>query len=250
LLLIILTGQGVFIMDGPHSDGSLYDALAQIPDPRHARGTVYPLAAVLTLVATALLCGCRSLLAIAQWGHDYNELAPLLGFHRRSARDPDRYRTPCVSELHTVLAGLDGTHFEDALRRWIQSRGVTDLDRRVLALDGKTLRGSQGHQVPGVHLLAAYCQTVETVVAQLRVPGKTNEHKTALELLKLVPLNGTLITGDAAFTQRDLCAEVIHGGGDYFLSVKENQPTLEADIRAAFAPAFSPSGSAAPPDRG
>ena len=81
------------------------------------------------------------------------------------------------------------------------------------------------------------------MIAQLRVPGKTNEHKTALELLKLIPLNGTLITGDAAFTQRDLCEAVVQGQGDYFLSVKDNQPTLEADIRAAFRPAFSPSGA-------
>jgi hypothetical protein len=237
-------------MEVQHADGSLYSTLARIPDPRHRRGTVYPLVAVLTLVATALLCGCRSLLAIAQWGRDYNDLAPLLGFHRRSAKDPSRYRTPCVSELHTVLAGLDASRFEDALRQWIQAQGVTDVDRRVLALDGKTLRGSQGHRVPGVHLLAAYCQTVEAVVAQLRVPGKTNEHKAALELLKLVPLRGTLITGDAAFTQRDLGTAVVDGGGDYFLSVKGNQPTLEADIRAAFAPAFSPSGAATPSGRG
>jgi hypothetical protein len=237
-------------MDVQHTDGSLYSALARIPDPRHRRGTVYPLASVLTQVAIALLCGCRSLLAIAQWGRDYNQLAPLLGFHRRSTKDPSRYRTPCVSELHTVLAGLDAAAFEGALRRWIQAQGVTDLERRILALDGKALRGSQGHQVPGVHLLAAYCQTVEAVVAQLRVPGKTNEHKTALELLKLVPLQGTLITGDAAFTQRDLCTAVVGGGGDYFLSVKDNQPTPEADIRAAFAPAFSPSGAAPPPGRG
>jgi predicted transposase YbfD/YdcC len=80
------------------------------------------------------------------------------------------------------------------------------------------------------------------VVAQLAVPGKTNEHKTALELIKLVPLEGTLITGDAAFTQRDLCTAIVEGGGDYFLTVKSNQPTLEADIRAAFSPAFSPEG--------
>lgn len=237
-------------MDVAPADESLYAALARIRDHRHAQGTVYPLAAVLTLITTALLCGCRSLLAIAQWGRDYNELAPLVGFHRRRTKEPDRYRTPCVSELHTVLAGLDASAFEEALRRWILARGVTDLDRRVLALDGKALRGSQGHQVPGVHLLAAYCQTVEAVVAQLRVPGKTNEHKAALELLKLVPLEGALITGDAAFTQRDLCAAIVGGGGDYFLSVKENQPTLEADIRAAFDPAFSPSGATPPPGRG
>jgi hypothetical protein len=225
------------------SSGSLYEVFRGIPDPRDRRGTIYPLASVLTLVAVAMLCGARSLEAIAQWGRDYNELVPQLGFARRT-RDGRRYRTPCISALHTLLAALGAAAFEAALTRWILARGIADLPERVMALDGKALRGSQGHQLPGVHLLAAYCLDLEAVVAQLRVPGKTNEHKAALELLKVLPLGGTLITGDAAFTQRDLCAAVVAGGGDYFLTVKENQPTLEADIRAAFGPAFSPSGAA------
>ena len=191
-------------------DGSLYEVFAQIPDPRHRRGTIYPLPAVLTLAATAMLCGARSLAAIAQWGRDYNHLAPQIGFSRQA--DEHTYRTPCASELHTVLAGLPARVFEAALTRWILAQGVTDLERRVVALDGKALRGSQGHQLPGVHLLAAYCRDVEAVIAQVAVPGKTNEHKTALELLKLIPLKGTLITGDAAFTQRDLCEAVVRGG--------------------------------------
>lgn len=229
--------------------GSLFEVFATVPDPRSRFGRTYNLASLLTLAAVAMLCGCRSLYAIAQWGRDYNHLAPLLGF-TRPARGRDGYRTPCVSELHTVFAALDVTAFEAALTRWVLARGVADLEQRVVAIDGKTLRGSQGHQLPGVHLLAAYCRDVEAVLAQLAVPGKTNEHKTALELLKLIPLEGTLITGDAAFTQRDLCEAVVQGGGDYFLTVKENQPTLEADIRAAFGPAFSPSGAAAAVHRG
>jgi hypothetical protein len=230
-------------MSTESTSGSLYEIFREIPDPRHRRGTVYPLASVLTLIAVAMLCGARSLAAIAQWGHDYNELAPLLGFSRRT-RDGRRFRTPCISELHTLLAALGATALEVALTRWITARGVADLAERVMALDGKALRGAQGHQLPGVHLLAAYCLEVEAVVAQLRVPGRTNEHKTALELLKVLPLEGTLFTGDAAFTRRDFCAAVIEGGGDYFLTVKGNPPTLEADIRAAFGPAFSPSGAA------
>lgn len=231
------------------TDGSLHGVFSEIPDPRHRRGTVYPLAAVLTLVSTAMLCGCRSLAAIAQWGRDYNDLVPQLGFLRRT-EDGAGYRTPCTSELHTLLAALPAAAFEAALTRWILARGVTDLPERVMALDGKTLRGTQGHQLPGVHLLAAYCRDVEAVVAQLSVPGKTNEHKTALELLGIIPLKGTLITGDAAFTQRDLCEAVVRGEGDYFLAVKDNQPTLEADIRAAFGPAFSPPGAGAAGRRG
>jgi len=225
-------------------DGSLYAVLSQIPDPRHRRGTIYSLGAILTLISIAMLCGCRSLAAIAQWGIDYNHLVAHLGFCRRK-RDGTAYRTPCTSELHTVLAALPADVFEAALTRWILTCGILDLEQRVVAIDGKTLRGSQGHQLPGVHLLAAYSRDVEAVLAQLAVPGQTNEHKTALQLLKLIPLKGTLITGDAAFTQRDLCAAVIAGGGDYFLTVKDNQPTLESDIRAAFRPAFSPSGATA-----
>ena len=228
---------------------SLYDAFLTVPDHRSRFGRSYTLASLLTLSAVAMLCGCRSLYAIAQWGRDYNHLAPLLGF-TRPAKDGDGYRTPCVSELHTVFAALDVAAFEAALTRWVCAHGVGDLAERIVALDGKTLRGSQGHQLPGVHLLAAYCRDVEAVLAQLAVPGKTNEHKTALELLRLIPLKGTLITGDAAFTQRDLCEAVVQGEGDYFLTVKDNQPTLEADIRAAFSPAFSPSGGEAAGRRG
>lgn len=230
------------------TNGSLYEVFSEISDPRHRRGTIYSLAAVLTLVATAMLCGCRSLAAIAQWGRDDHHLVAQLGFSRRT-KDGIGYRTPCTSELHTLLAALPAQVFEAALTRWILAQGVTDLPERVVAIDGKTPRGSQGHQLPGVHLLAAYCRDIEAVVAQLSVPGKTNEHKMAWELLQLIPLKGTVITGDAAFTQRDLCETVISGGGDSFLTVKDNQPTLESDIRAVFSPAFSPSAGEATSQR-
>src|SRR5437764_2780790 len=118
------------------TDGSLFEVFSAIPDPRHRRGTIYPLPAVLTLVATAMLCGCRSLAAIAQWGGDYNPLAPLLGFSRRT-KDGARYRTPCTSELHTLLAAVPAAVFEAALTRWVLARGVRDLAERVMNLDGK-----------------------------------------------------------------------------------------------------------------
>jgi hypothetical protein len=196
-----------------------------------------------------MLCGCRSLYAIAQWGRDYNHLAPLLGFTRRRKRDPGRYRTPCVAELHTVFAGLDVAAFEAALTAWVSAQGAADLGRLTLHLDGKKLRGSQGHQLPGVHLLAAYAPHVEAALAQLRVPEGTNEHKAALGMLRVVPLRGTVITGDAAFTQRDFCRAVVDGGGDYFVPVKENQPGLLADVKAGFARAFSPRRAGRAPRR-
>jgi hypothetical protein len=197
-------------MSTESTGGSLSEVFAAIPDPRDRRGTVYSLASVLTLITVAMLCGARSLGAIAEWGRNYNDLAPPLGFARR-ARDGRRYRTPCAGGLRTTLAAIAAAAFEAYLTRWIMARGVADLPERVMPLDGKALRGNQGHQLPGVHLLAAYCLDVGGVVAQLRAPGKTNEHKTALQSLKILPLEGTLFTGDAAFTQRDFCAAVIDG---------------------------------------
>ncbi|MFO0954692.1 MAG: BREX system serine/threonine kinase PglW [Isosphaeraceae bacterium] len=95
-------------------------------------------------------------------------------------------------------------------------------------------RGSRDGEVPGVHLLTAYAPEVAAVVAQMRVDGKTNEHKAALELLGVLP-EGKVLTADAAFTHRDFARRSCAGGGDYILPVKDNQPQLRADVEAAFA---------------
>ena len=77
-------------------------------------------------------------------------------------------------------------------------------------------------------------------IAQSEAPqgadDKTNEHKTALRLLEGLVPEGRLITGDAMFRRRDLSRRILDAKGHYLWFVKENQPTLLADIRAAFAP--------------
>jgi len=115
-----------------------------------------------------------------------------------------------------------------------------------VGVDGKTLRGTQGHELPGVHLLAAYAHEVGSAVAQLRVPGHTNEHKAALRLLNVLPMENTVVTGDAAFCQNDLSRKVLRKGGHYVWAVKDNQKGLKEDIITALNDdAFSPSGEPA-----
>ena len=65
---------------------------------------------------------------------------------------------------------------------------------------------------------------------------EANEITAALTLLKTLPIEGAIISGDAIFAQTDLCRLIIERGGDYFFTVKSNQPTLEADIALAFRP--------------
>jgi hypothetical protein len=181
-------------------DASLYETFGQIIDPREASGLRHPLQAILTLTCVAMLAGARSLYAIAQFGRDHGkEFARVLGFTRDT--------TPCCSTLHYLFAALDRQAFERAIRRWID-RQVRDQDWQSLSLDGKTLRGTQGHELPGVHLLAAYAHEARAVLDQVPVDAKTNEHKTALALLNLIPLDGKLVMGDAMFCQRDLSRKI------------------------------------------
>jgi DDE family transposase len=203
---------------------SLVEALAAVPDPRDPRGVRPPLSAILSLTVVAVLAGMKGLSAIAQFGRDHGPaLAHALGFTRG--------KTPAKSCLSDLFRILDVASLEDALGRWLQAR-VAD-GWQAIALDGKTLRGSADGEVPGVHLLSAFVPAAAAVRGQLRVDAKTNEHKAALRLLGVLPLQGKVVTGDAMFTHRDVAAEIRRGGGDYVLIVKDNQPELKGPIEAA-----------------
>lgn len=184
---------------------SLYEAFVAVPDPRQASGKRHPLPAILTLCAVAMLSGARSLYAIAQFGRDRGrEFAGALGFTRE--------KTIGCTMLHYLFAELDTVAFESALRRWTRGR-CAKARWHAIHVDGKTLRGTQGHELPGVHVLAAYAHEARVVLEQLPVDAKTNEHKAALEMLELLPVAGNVITGDAAFCQRDLSRKIRQKGG-------------------------------------
>jgi hypothetical protein len=203
---------------------SLVEVLATIPDPRKARGLRHPLTAVLSLAVVAILAGCKSLEAIAQFGRDRGTaFAHALGFRRG--------KTPAKSTFSELFRAVDIAAFESALGRWLFSR--VQAGWQHIAIDGKTLRGS-ADEAPGVHLLAAFIPQAAAVIAQMRVDAKTNEHKAALKLLGVLPcLAGKVGTFDAMFTHRDVAEEVRRQEGDYILIVKDNQPELKAQIQSS-----------------
>ncbi len=113
--------------------------------------------AILALATAAMLCGARSLYAIAQWGRDQQpELLADLGFTRQS--------TPCVATLHRVFTRLDVVAFEAALRDWAR-QNLPDKEEGI-AVDGKALRGIHGEKLPGVQLVVAYAHRAGLVLGQ------------------------------------------------------------------------------------
>jgi hypothetical protein len=196
---------------------------------------MHPLGAMLTAACSAILCGARGYAAIAQWGR----LQDIAWMHRLGFRR----RPPGQGAYRKLFLKLDLKALEAALAAWAEhlvGAPAQDQALRAVAIDGKTLRGSETPLRGAVHLLAALDQATGGVLAQTAVAPTTNEHKTAFALLEMMVLQGKVITGDAAFCQRDLCQHIVTQEGHYFFKVDDNQPTLKADIALAFEPGFSP----------
>ncbi len=209
---------------------TLAEALGALPDRRRAHLRVHGLLPLLQVSLVAMLCGARSLYAIAQWARERREDDPelLLALGLLAGRSPS------VATLHRVFKGLDVAAFEAIVGRWFAQTGLAP--DALLCVDGKTLRGIHGEQLPGVHLVSVYAAQVGAVLAQVAAPGKGQELAATKAALAQAPLAGRVVVGDALQTQREVCEQIVAAGGDYLLPVKGNQPALHADLAHAFSP--------------
>jgi hypothetical protein len=199
--------------------------LASVPDHRRPEGKRYPLASLLLIAVAAFLAGRRDQLGIVRWGKRLSrETLASIGIARG--------RIPVPSVWCELFQDLDVISLERVLGAWVQGGQTAGH----VAIDGKRLRGSATALSPGAHLVAAFSASLEGVIGQLRMEPDANEITAALQLLKSLPLRDVIITGDAMFTQREICRVIKDGGGDYFFTVKDNQPALKADIALAFGP--------------
>jgi predicted transposase YbfD/YdcC len=209
----------------------LIDVLAEIPDVRHARGKRHPLPSILALICVAVLCGYRSYSAIAQWARIYpRDLVEALGLTHPTA--------PCPATLCNILRQVDQEQIEAKLGEWAESvlacLPPASSDDEAVALDGKTLRGSQRQGALNVHVLSALSHRLGLTLGQQAVDAKTNEITHVVPLLRSLVLDGRIFTMDALLTQRTVAQTIVEGGGDYVMLVKGNQPHLEEDIALVF----------------
>jgi len=206
---------------------SLYEVFATIPDPRSKHGLRYELAYLLTCMVAGLLYNCDSTLAVAQWGRDQRLLLiRLFGFRR--------FLCPSDSLYRKLLPRLDAAHIEWALADWIRTTLCAQADDPI-ALDGKTVRGARSDDESAPHLLSFRTHHSQETLLQVVVSEKTNEIPVAQALLPCLPVEGRVFTADALHTQKDfmLCVDAL--GGKTVLTVKNNQPTLYADLATYFA---------------
>lgn len=200
---------------------TLWEALGTIADRRGRRGRQYPLQALLAIAIAAVLAGADDLKAIFRWGRRLKPEALALF---------DLEKAPCHSQWFYFFRSLDA----DALAGTLGTFALAGAEPGHLAIDGKTLKGSRRRETKALHVVSAFSTRVSVVVGDVVMEPGQNEITAALVLLKQLPLDGAIITGDAIFCQREICRTITDGGGDYAFTVKDNQPEMKAAIAETF----------------
>lgn len=210
--------------------------LSKITDPREQDQLRHPLPALLKLVLLGKLCGRVTLKAAWRLSRRLSPPQLLrLGFTGGTA--------PCYSTVTETIRMIDA----DELRLVFATavRGFGFEDEEAIAVDGKALRGSADEEHRAVKLLSAFCARLSGIIGEVEVPEDHNEITAMLDLLDRVDVEGFILTGDAAFAQKNICDKAVEKKADFVFTVKENQPTLKRRITAAAEAAeasLSPSG--------
>jgi predicted transposase YbfD/YdcC len=212
----------------------LLERLRSVPDPRDHRGRLHHLASVLAVASAAVVAGARSFVAISEWAADTPTWVRVaLGVRR----DPltGSYGVPDEATIRRVLSRVDPDQLDASIGGWLADRRqpvARPGRRRVVAVDGKTVRGAAGANGRQPHLLAAFDTADQTVLAQRAVDAKTNEITGFAPLLETLDLAGVVVTADAMHTQREHAEFLVaRKHADYLLVVKGNQPSLAAQLR-------------------
>ena len=210
--------------------GEILRVLEQMPDPR-GDNVRHRLIDILTLALCGVICGAGDWVAVVCYAHQkkawfesFLELACGIPSHDTFGR---------------VFARLDPEELEKCFLTWMNTL-VKLGGGKLVAIDGKSLKSSfeHGWDKSGMaHMVSAFVQANHMVFAQTTCDGKGRELDAIARLLKLLELEGSVVTIDALGCQVKIAELIVEAKADYVLQVKDNQPTLHAKLKTLLAEA-------------
>ena len=197
----------------------------ELEDPRGTINQKHPFISVVVISLMAILAGASGPTTIAQWAQ-YKE-----AFLRRVLDLPNG--VPRKDVFRRVLSLLNPTAFQTCFAAWLkrlreQAAEATEIDQPVLAVDGKTARRSHDRRkaLGALHAVSVWASEFGLSLGQVACDDKSNEITAIPALLRLVDIQGAIITIDAMGTQKAIAAQIIEQKADYVLALKGNQKTL------------------------
>jgi predicted transposase YbfD/YdcC len=197
----------------------------KLKDPRVKRRKKHLLLDIIAIAICAVIAGCDDWQQIETFGDNRREwLKQFL---------PLANGIPSHDTFERVFDRLDPVAFQSCFRDWMNAL-CDALGLKHIAIDGKTLCGSRSGKLKALHLVSAWAVNNHLSLGQVATSEKSNEITAIPQLLELLSLKGALVTIDAMGCQKDIAAKIVAGGGDYVLTVKDNQPSLLSDIQDGF----------------
>ena len=201
----------------------------RLRDPR-APNALHELLDILVIALAAVLCGAKGPTDMALFGRSKKQL--LRQFLQL------QHGIPSHDTFSRVLRALDPEAFEQAFRRFMaafaKANGINLTG--VVAIDGKAVRGAyeRGKSSTPLHMVNVFATEARMALASRKAPGR-NEAKGALEVLRMLSLEGCIVTGDALHCNRPFVETVLKRGGHYAVALKQNQGKLFEAVARHFA---------------
>jgi len=200
-----------------------------LEDPRSEINQRHPFVSGVVISLMAVLAGASGPTAIAAWANDKKDFLPTLLPLPNGIPQKDVYRR--------VLSALKPDAFQACFASWLQSlraraEADSDVQQPVLAVDGKTLRRSHNRRqgLGALHSVSIWASEFSLTLGQVATDEKSNEITAIPELLRLVDIQGAIITIDAMGTQKAIAKQIVDAEADYVLALKGNQDTMHKAV--------------------
>lgn len=205
----------------------LMESFADMPDPRVVGRTDHHLLDILVLTVCAVVCGADDWEAVEMWGE------AKLEWLRQYI--PLQNGIPSHDTIGRVFAAMNSAIFQVCFTRWVSSI-CGSLVGQVVAIDGKTMRGSHYHRLgkKAIHMVSAFASDQSLTLGQLKTEEKSNEITAIPELLAMLDLKGSIVTIDSMGCQTAIAMAVAEQGADYVLALKGNHGKLHEQVSEFF----------------
>jgi predicted transposase YbfD/YdcC len=202
------------------------DIFGKLEDPRREQGKLHPMPEILFLTLCSVICGAESWIDMEDFGY------AKLDFLRRYL--PYKNGVPSDDTFRRFYRAIDTEQFQRLFVEWIRVWLSPDVADKVIAIDGKTLRGSRDGNNSTIHIVSAFASEAGIVLGQTKTQEKSNEITAIPELLDWIDVRGAIVTIDAMGCQKSITQKIVDKGGDYLISLKGNQGNLHKDVKMNF----------------
>lgn len=206
---------------------SIKQYFEDLPDQRKQKGKRHKLIDIITIAICAVICGADDWASIEGYGNAKQDwLETFLELP---------HGIPSHDTIGRVFSWLEPEAFQTRFLEWVKAV-VKETEGEVIAIDGKKLRRSHDRTngKDAIWMVSAWAKENQLVLGQVKVDEKSNEITAIPTLLDVLDLNNCIVTIDAMGCQHEIANQIVEKGGDYVLSLKENQGNLYEDACALF----------------